>query len=91
MFAPISIDDFIKSYKENNPKENAAELREALVQTVKAKKNGAVCHICGQPTWAVGRLRLAGTDASLALPARQTTRRITRSTASVVIEGNGLL
>jgi hypothetical protein len=54
MFAPISIDDFIKSYKENNPKENAAELRKALVQTVEAKKNGAVCHICGQPIWAVG-------------------------------------
>ncbi len=54
MFAPISIDDFIESYKENNPKENAAELRKALIHAVDAKKNGAVCHICGQPIWAIG-------------------------------------
>ena len=54
MFSPISIDDFVKSYRKNNPKEDAESLRTALLETVEAKKNGAVCYQCGQPIWAVG-------------------------------------
>ena len=53
MFVPITIDDFIKSYKKSNPKENTAELRETLLCAVEAKKNGTVCY-CGQPIWAIG-------------------------------------
>lgn len=54
MFSPISIDNFIKSYKENNPQEDAVSLRNVLTETVKAKKNGAVCNQCKQPIWAIG-------------------------------------
>ena len=54
MFSPITIDDFIKSYKENNPKEDTKNLRRVLVEVVEAKKNGAVCNQCKQPIWAVG-------------------------------------
>ena len=54
MFVPISIEDFIKNYKENNPKENAAEIRKALIRAVEAKKAGAVCNICDKPIWAIG-------------------------------------
>ena len=54
MFTPISIDEFVKDYKKNNPKENAAEMREALVRAVDAKRAGAVCSVCGQLIWAIG-------------------------------------
>ena len=58
MFVPITIDEFVKSYIKSNPKENAAELREALVRAVDAKKSGAVCSR-GRPIWAIGSV--AGT------------------------------
>lgn len=54
MFSPISIDDFLKSYKKNNPKEDVKNLREVLVATAQSKKDGAVCSQCGQPIWAIG-------------------------------------
>ena len=54
MFSPISIDEFIKSYKKNNPAEDSEGLRSVLHETVKAKKNGAVCNQCKQPIWAIG-------------------------------------
>ena len=54
MFAPISIDEFIKNTIKNNPKENMADLRKALTHAVNAKKNGAKCGNCGQPIWAAG-------------------------------------
>ena len=54
MFVPISLEKFLKGYQKNNPKENIAELRKELIYVVEAKKNGAVCHICGQPIWAIG-------------------------------------
>lgn len=54
MFSPISVEDFLKSYQENNPKEDIVNLRKVLVDTVAAKKNGAVCHQCGQPIWTIG-------------------------------------
>ena len=54
MFAPISIDDFLKAHKRNNPTENIKEYRAALEQTVQAKKSGAVCSQCGNPIWALG-------------------------------------
>ena len=60
MFVPISIDDFIKSYKKNNPKEDADKLRAAIMRAVDAKKAGAGCSVCGQPIWAIGSV--AGTD-----------------------------
>ena len=54
MFSPISVDDFLKSYKENNPKEDVKNLREVLTATAKSKKDGAVCMQCGQPIWVIG-------------------------------------
>ena len=51
---PISLERFLKDYKKLNPMANIAELRMALVHAVNAKKNGAVCAICGQPIWAIG-------------------------------------
>jgi len=54
VFAPISIDDFIKSYHINNPGEKKSNIREALTNTVEAKKNGTKCMQCGQPIWAIG-------------------------------------
>ena len=54
MFSPISIDEFVKNHLRNNPDENAADLRAALVETVKLKQDGCKCHMCGQPIWAAG-------------------------------------
>jgi hypothetical protein len=54
MFNPISIDAYLQSHKKNNPGENIGDLRKALIATVKSKKEGAVCHQCGQPIWAIG-------------------------------------
>jgi len=54
MFAPISIDDFLKSYKKTNPQEDVDSLREVLIATVQSKKDGAVCTQCKQPIWAIG-------------------------------------
>lgn len=54
MFAPISIDEFIKCHIKNNPEENIKDLRCSLSQAAEAKKNGCTCMNCGQPIWAVG-------------------------------------
>lgn len=54
MFSPISVDEFVKSYYKNNPKEDDPNLREILIGTANDKKNGAKCGQCGQPIWAVG-------------------------------------
>jgi len=54
MFVPISIDDFLKSYKETNPQEDVKNLRKVLVATVQSKKDGAVCNQCKQSIWAIG-------------------------------------
>jgi len=54
MFVPITIDDFVKSYIENNPEEKNNNIREVLIETVADKKDGAKCNICKQPIWAIG-------------------------------------
>ena len=54
MFSPITLDDFIKSYEESNQGERNTNIRESLTATVAAKNEGAVCHICGRPLWAIG-------------------------------------
>jgi len=54
MYSPISIDDFIKAHKKNNPTEDMKEYRANLEQAVNAKKSGAVCSQCGNPIWAIG-------------------------------------
>jgi hypothetical protein len=54
MFSPISIDDFLKAHKKNNPTEDIKAYRTALEQAVQAKKSGAVCSQCGNPIWAIG-------------------------------------
>ena len=52
MFVPISIDDFVKKHMKSNPGEKAADLRAALKEAVKRKRNGAAC-FCGRPIWAI--------------------------------------
>ena len=54
MFAPISIDEFLKAYKKNNPTEDLKAYRAALKQTVASKKSGSVCTQCGSLIWAIG-------------------------------------
>ncbi len=53
MFAPISIDDFMKMHMKSNPGENADNLRAALKESMERKRNGATC-FCGQPIGAIG-------------------------------------
>lgn len=54
MFAPISIEDFADATMKNNKGYNRKELIRTLEETLKAKKNGAKCVICGAPIWAAG-------------------------------------
>jgi hypothetical protein len=53
-FNPISLANFLESYRKNNPTEDAESYRAALVEAVGAKKSGAVCVQCGSPIWAIG-------------------------------------
>ncbi|GHV14581.1 hypothetical protein FACS1894219_10770 [Clostridia bacterium] len=55
MFRPISISEFLASYKKNNPTEDLKECRESIERAVQAKKSGAVCFQCGSPIWAIGK------------------------------------
>jgi len=54
IFAPISIDKFLKKHKKINLAEDIKIYRAALEQAVQAKKNGAVCAQCRNPIWAIG-------------------------------------
>ena len=54
MFCPISIDAYLQINKKNNPGEDTQSLRKTLAITVKDKQDGAACHQCGQPIWAIG-------------------------------------
>jgi hypothetical protein len=54
MFTPISIEDFLKAHRKNNPGEDMKNVRENLERSVLNKKNGAVCAQCGSPIWAIG-------------------------------------
>ncbi len=51
---PISVDDYIKKLAATNTDLDINSLRESLIDAEKAKKNGAVCTICGNPIWAAG-------------------------------------
>ena len=51
---PISIEDFADATMKNNKGYNRKELIRTLEETLKAKKNGAKCVICGAPIWAAG-------------------------------------
>jgi hypothetical protein len=52
-FKKITVDSFIQMYKQSNPDENVAELRNNLLHFKKLKKRGEKC-ICGNPIWAIG-------------------------------------
>ena len=54
MFAPISIDNFLKDHKKNNPESDVIEYRRKLERAAQAKKDGAICSQCSQPIWAIG-------------------------------------
>ena len=51
---PISVEKFADMVMENNKGYNRKELIEALESALEAKKHGAKCMICGQPSWAGG-------------------------------------
>jgi hypothetical protein len=53
-FAPISIDNFLKAHKKNNPTADMKSYRAKLERSVQAKKSGALCAQCGCPIWAIG-------------------------------------
>ena len=52
-FTPISIENFIKSFIENNTKEDPEKLRQGLQEALKDYKNGSKCH-CGNKIWVIG-------------------------------------
>ncbi len=55
MFTYISILEFADNVMENNKGQyKRSELIRSLEETLKAKKNGAKCVICGNPIWAAG-------------------------------------
>ncbi len=55
MFTYISIPEFADNVMENNKGQyKRSELIRSLEETLKAKKNGAKCVICGKPIWAAG-------------------------------------
>ena len=54
MFNSISIEEFLKTYKKNNPDENAERYKDSLQRAVRMKQSGAKCSQCGQPIWAIG-------------------------------------
>lgn len=54
MPTPISIEEFLQSYKKDNPDEDVEVFQEVLTEAVRAQQDGAVCLQCGQPIWAIG-------------------------------------
>ena len=52
-FTPISIENFIKSFIESNPKENSIVLRQGLQRALRDYKNGETCD-CGNQIWVIG-------------------------------------
>lgn len=50
----ISIEEFAKMYVESNKGENLKDVISQLKHTVKRKRAGATCNICGVPIWVVG-------------------------------------
>ncbi len=51
---PISINEFAKITAQQNEDIDEKQLKEALKEALKAKKNGAKCSQCGNPIWAAG-------------------------------------
>lgn len=55
MFTFISIPEFADNVMKNNKGQyKRKELIHTLEETLRAKKNGTKCMICGQPIWAAG-------------------------------------
>jgi len=52
-FTKISIDNFIKMYSKNNPKDDLNSLKKRLLQFKKLKEKGETCS-CGNPIWIIG-------------------------------------
>jgi len=51
---PISMYKFARSYVKNNPSESLQDIILSLKETVRHKKAGVKCIICGNPIWAIG-------------------------------------
>ncbi len=49
----ISIDNFIKKYKINNPKDDVKKLKDDLVHFKRLRDEGATCN-CGNSIWVIG-------------------------------------
>ena len=54
MLNPISIPKFADMVMKNNKGYHRKELIRDLEDTLKAKRDGAVCMLCGAPIWAAG-------------------------------------
>lgn len=52
-FNYISIEEYIKSYININPKENSKELRKRFQEVIEDRKKGIKCY-CGNEIWIVG-------------------------------------
>jgi hypothetical protein len=52
-FLPISIENYIKMHRENNPSENETDLRKRLNSALVDYQNGMKCS-CGNDIWVVG-------------------------------------
>lgn len=50
----ISIGKFAKMYSKTNKGESLTDVISQLRYTVKRKREGATCNVCGAPIWAVG-------------------------------------
>jgi hypothetical protein len=49
----ISINNFIKKYKIDNPKEDVKKLKDDLIYFKQLRKEGATCN-CGNSIWVIG-------------------------------------
>ena len=54
MLNPISIPEFADMVMKNNKGYDRKELIHDLENTLRAKRSGAACMICGGPIWAAG-------------------------------------
>lgn len=61
MFVPISVTEFADMVMENNKDYNRKDLIRTLEDTLRAKRAGAKCMICGAPIWAAGSA-ITGSD-----------------------------
>ncbi|MEP7376033.1 MAG: hypothetical protein ABI675_21735 [Chitinophagaceae bacterium] len=53
LFAPISIEGYVRLHLKNNPKEDAKQLEKGLQKALAYALSGKTCS-CGNPIWVIG-------------------------------------